>query len=70
MVDKIKQTQATNLLREYDLLLKTAIEEIKKEQEAPINGNVAEIALEYKYRQGIKMGAQLVLLKLNGYVKE
>jgi hypothetical protein len=69
-MDKIKQSQAVNLLRSYELLLKEAIDSIKREQEAPITGTAEEIALEYKYRQGVKQGAQLVLMKLNSYVRE
>jgi hypothetical protein len=54
------------MLKSHYDVIEVISDEIKREQEAPINGeSCEEIALEYKYRQGIKQGLVLFIQRLN-----
>lgn len=66
--DKILASQARMILKDYSAVLDAVIEEIRKEQEAPINSQSCEvISLEYMKRQGIKQGLVLLRQRLTTY---
>lgn len=67
--DKYKQATSVALLREYELFLLGAIQDVKRDQTGLIDGTCEEIALEYKRREGVKQGADLLLAKIRAYGK-
>lgn len=69
-MNSLKKTQAINLLSQYDQLLQETVDEIKREQEAILTGTMEEIALEYKFREGVKAGLRLFISRLNRYAKD
>ena len=59
-------SKAQSIINEHGPFLESLVAEIKREIESPINAvTVDSIALEYKYRQGIKEGLTLFMKKLN-----
>jgi len=64
--NKVLSSKCRNLLKEYEDVLKLVIDEIRKEQDSPINTtSVEEMALEYSKRQGIRQGLALLMQKLS-----
>lgn len=69
--DLLKAAQAQNLLNEYGSLLQEVVESVKKESLVDISGTTTdEIALLYKYREGMRAGVTLFLQKLNSRANE
>jgi len=69
--DKILVSRCQNLLNTYGDLLLLVAEEIKKEQDGPINLDSVElIALEYKRKQGVKQGLTLLIQRINTKANE
>lgn len=59
-------SKCRNLLKEYSDVLEHLIDEIRREQDSPINAKTTdEIALEYQRRTGVKNGLTLLMQKIN-----
>ena len=65
-MQNILSAQCRMLLKDYSTALISVIDEIKREQDSPINLTTCEsLAMEYKRRQGIKEGLTLLMQRLN-----
>lgn len=68
---KKKKARCQNLVKEYGDILLEFVSEIKRDADGPILGTTAdEIALNYKYKEGIKYGSAMMITKLTKYASE
>lgn len=69
MLSRDKQllsSKCREIIKSHYDVIEVISDEIRKEQTAPINGETCEeIALEYKFREGIKQGLILFIQRLN-----